>query len=142
MAHLGKARGGRGADALGGAVRADQRGKARFDRAVALPQLVIFRIGDLRRVFGVVELIVMRDLAGEFLQLGLRFGLGKLSDRLSGGFAGTRRFGRAHAFAPAMRLAAAARASAVTALPESIRAISSRRALGSSSSTRVRLRFL
>src|SRR5205823_2964208 len=43
----------------------------------------------------------------------------------------------AHAWPPAIRLAAAARASAVTTLPDSMRAISSCRVSASSSSTRV-----
>src|SRR5436190_17132789 len=86
-----------------------------------------------------VEPVVARDLLGERGQLVTRFLFGQRLDR-----ARVERLavlpgcGRsAHARPPAIRLAAAARASAVTMRPDSMRAISSCLVSGSSSSTRV-----
>ena len=62
MADLGEAGGCRGADLLARAVGAAQLGKARLDRLVALDQRVIVRVGHLRRVLLVIELVVMGDL--------------------------------------------------------------------------------
>ena len=56
-------------------------GKARLDRLVAAPQLVVFGVGNLRRVLGVIEPVVMRDLGGEPRQLGARLLLGQQLDR-------------------------------------------------------------
>ena len=56
-------------------------GKARLDRRVAPAQLVVFGVGDLRRVVGVIEPVVMRDLGGEPRQLGARLVLGQRLDR-------------------------------------------------------------
>ena len=84
----------------------------------------------------VIQPVVMRDLGGEPRQLGARLVLGQRLDR-------PRRHREVvhghvvHGCAPAIRLAAAARASAVTVLPDSMRAISSCLRSGSSSSTRV-----
>ncbi len=133
MRDLGEARGGRGADAPARAVDADEIGEALLERGVAPPQRVVFRVGNRRRVLLVISAVVLGDGLGQALELfpGLR--RRQLRDR--------RRLGAArHGRAPAIRLAAAARASAVTALPDSMRAISSRRSSAVSSSTRVKVR--
>ena len=135
MGDLGKAGGRRRADPARRAVGADQLRKARLDRIVAPAQLVIGGVADLGRILGVIQLVVMRDLGGEAGQFALRLLLGQQFDR-------TRRDLRGcHGRAPAIRLAAAARASAVTMLPDSMRAISSCRVSASSSSTRVTVAF-
>src|SRR5215472_1533021 len=141
MAHFGEARRGRGADPSRRAVGANEIGKARLDRLVALTQRVIIGVGNLRRVFLMIELVVMCDLGGERLELGLRLGRGQSLDR-SALVPLRLGAGRAHARAPAKRLAAAARASAVIAAPESMRAISSRRSASLNASTLVALAFL
>src|SRR5215472_11637568 len=133
MRHLREAGGGRHANPARGTVGADQLGKARFDRVVALAQFVVLRVADLGRVFRVIKLVVMRDLLRQAFELGGGFGFGQPVDRDLGE--------TAHACAPAMRLAAAARASAVMVEPDSIRAISSCLVSGSSSSTRVTALF-
>ena len=84
VAHLAEGRDRRGADARGRAVGAHERGKARLDGRVALAQRVVVGVGDLRRVLRVVELVVVRDLAREPLELGLRLRLGQLVDGLVG----------------------------------------------------------
>ena len=106
----------------------------RFSIVVIAPaQRVVFGVRNLGRVLLVIEPVVMRDFPGQAFQLRLRLGFGQLLDGVfSPGFP-------AHASAPAMSEAAAARASAVTAAPDSMRAISSRRASAESSSTRVRV---
>src|SRR2546421_12891214 len=88
-----------------------------------------------------VEPVVARDLLGERGQLVTRFLFGQRLDR-----ARVERLavlpgcGRsAHARPPAIRLAAAARASAVAMGPDSMRAVSSWLGSGSGSSTRVTL---
>src|SRR5690348_5158246 len=131
MPHLGEAGGGRRTDAPRRAVGADEIGKARFDRRVAAAQGVVIGVGNLRRVVLVIEFVVSRDFRGQTLQLRLGFGLAELVDR------GLARWRAAHARAPAINEAAAARASAVIDAPDSMRAISSRRASADSSSTRV-----
>src|SRR6185312_4769426 len=86
------------------------------------------------RVLLMIEPVVMGDRLGELRQLFLGLRRRQLLDR-------RRRLGAArHGRAPAIRLAAAARASAVAALPDSMRAISSRRSPADSSSTRVIVR--
>jgi hypothetical protein len=45
-------------------------GELGFELAVAADQGVIFGVGNLRRVVGVIEAVVARDLGGETLQLG------------------------------------------------------------------------
>src|SRR5205085_5793983 len=101
-------------------------------RLVALAQRVVFGVGDLRRILGVVAPVVMRDFGSEAGEFGLRLLFGQELDRTVGETDHV-----SHAPPPAIRLAAAARASAVTILPDSMRAISSCRVSGSSSSTRV-----
>ncbi len=71
----------RGAHPAGRAVAADQFGKARLDRRVALAQPVVFGVADLGRVLRVVKLIVMRDLGGETGELALCLLLGQQFDR-------------------------------------------------------------
>src|SRR5690348_4351786 len=131
MPHFGETGGWRRADALRRAVGADKIGKTRFDRGIAPPQRVVVGVGNLRRVFLVIEPVVPRDFRGKALQLRLGTGCAELVDC---GFA---RWRAAHARAPAINEAAAARASAVIDAPDSMRAISSRRASADSSSTRV-----
>src|ERR1700722_9273712 len=115
MGDLGEGGGGRGADPARRAVAPDQLGEARLDRIVAPAQLVISGIADLRGVLGVIAPVMMRDLGGKTSQLALRLRLGQQLDRAGGD---VRRDGarRVHGRAPAIRLAAAARASAVTVL--------------------------
>src|ERR1041385_4269769 len=125
----------RGAYPASRAVAADQLGKARLDRRVALAQPVVFGVADLGHVLRVVKLIVMRDLGGETGELALCLLFGQQFDRARRDV--WRRRLRFHGRAPAIRLAAAARASAVIVLPDSMRAISSWRVSGSSSSTEV-----
>ena len=84
MAHLAEGLDGGGADALGRAVGAHVLGKARLDRRIALAQRVVVGVGDLRRVLRVVELVVVRDLAREPLELRLCLRLGQLVDRFVG----------------------------------------------------------
>ena len=140
MAHLLETLGGFRAHALRGAVVADQFGKAFFDFVVAQAQRVIFGVGDGRRVVLVIALVVRRDLLGEARQLALRFLLAQLVRRLCPSklaHARARFFGVFCAWASRTRRRAAARASSVTAAPDSIRAISSTRSSGESWSTRV-----
>ncbi len=81
MAHFGKARRRRGADALRQACRRAQLRKARFDRAVALPQLVIIGVADGRRVFLVITPIMCGDLGLKPRVLGFALRFGKVSHR-------------------------------------------------------------
>src|SRR6185437_10234790 len=98
--------------------------------SVAATQRVIIGVADFRRVLLVIKPVVMRDLRCEAFELGGGFFFGQ--------FLNSERPAVAHtARPPAMRLAAAARASAVTVEPDSMRAISSCRVSGLSSSTRV-----
>ena len=83
MAHLAEGLDGCGADPPRRAVGAHQLGKARLDRRIALAQRVVVGVGDLRRVLGVVELVVVRDLARQPLELGRRLRLGQLVGELS-----------------------------------------------------------
>ena len=69
-------RGGGGADLDAGAVGADEVGELGLQLAVAADEGVIFGVGNLRRVVGVIEAVVVRDLGGETLQLGGGFGFG------------------------------------------------------------------
>ena len=55
----------RATHAVGWRVLADQMRKAGLDRGIALAQRVVGRVGDLRRVLLVVQLVVMRDLPRE-----------------------------------------------------------------------------
>ena len=136
MGDLGKAGGRRRPDPVLRAVAADQCWKAGLDRGVALPQCVVIGIGNFRGGVGIIEPVVPPDLLGQRRQLGPRLGLCQVLGRarIGLGLAPSR---GAHARPPAIRLAAAARASAVTMRPDSMRAISSCRVSGSSSSTRV-----
>ena len=51
----------------------------RLQRRIAPHQRVIVRVGNLRRVVGVIEPVVPRDLARQPLQLGGGFGFGRVS---------------------------------------------------------------
>src|SRR5271166_857343 len=133
MGHLGKTGGRCGADAARRAVGADQLGKVPFDRRVALAQRVIIGVGDLGCRLGVVEPVVPLDLLGKPGELVAGLLYGQRIDRVRVVLRGR----CVHARPPAIRLAAAARASAVTMRPDSMRAISSCLVAGSSSSTRV-----
>ena len=62
---LAKPGGRRGADPARRAVGADQLREARLDRVVAPAQRVVIGVGDLGRVLGVVEPVVMRDRLGQ-----------------------------------------------------------------------------
>ncbi len=79
----------------------------------------------------------MRDLLGQCCQFVAGFLFGQLSTGGSSTGALRRRRDALKRWPPAIRLAAAARASAVMVRPDSMRAISSCRVSGSSSSTRV-----
>ena len=81
MAHLGKARRRRRADALRQAVERTQLRKPRLDRGVALPQPVVLGVGDGRRVFLIVAAVVRGDLFGKPRVLGLRLLFGERLDR-------------------------------------------------------------
>ena len=85
MAHFGKARRRRGADALRQACRRAQLRKARFDRAVTLPQLVVFGVADGRCVFRVITLIVCGDLGLKPRVLGFGLCFGEVTRRNFGG---------------------------------------------------------
>src|SRR5436305_1133638 len=135
MRDLGEAGRGRRANSARRAVGTDQFGEASLDRGVPLAQPVVFGIAELRRRVRVIKPVVMDDLDSEAGQLALRFLFGQQFDRALGDI-GRRRLGL-HGRAPAIRLAAAARASAVIVLPDSMRAISSWRVSASSSSTEV-----
>ena len=66
---LGETGGRRGANPFRRAVRADQVREGFFECLVPAAQRVIIRVADLRRVFLVVELVVLLDLGGEDTQL-------------------------------------------------------------------------
>ena len=108
-------------------------GKARFDLGIAPAQRVIVGIADRRRVFAVIAPVVLGDLVRQAVELLLRFGRGELVDRLSVLMPACVPSSAARAASAISRLAAA-RASSVTAAPDSMRAISSSRASSSSSS--------
>ena len=65
VADLGEMAGGCGTDLAAGRIGADQVRERRLDRAIAAHQRVIFGVGDLRRVIGVIGAVVVRDLRGE-----------------------------------------------------------------------------
>ena len=71
------------ADLGAGAVRANEVGEGGLELGIAAHQRVIVGVGDLRRVLLVVEAVVVRDLAGEALQLLRGFGFGH-GPRVSG----------------------------------------------------------
>ena len=119
--------GGRGADPARRAVVAHQVGETGLYRVVAAAQRVVFRVRHLGSVAPVIALVVVGDLVRQPLELGFRLGAGQ----------GVGVLRAAHGASPAMRLSAAARASSVTLMPASMRAISSRRVSRSSSSTTV-----
>src|SRR5437868_1665906 len=140
MAHLLEALGRLGANPLRGTILADQLEEASIDFVVASAQGVVFGIRNRRRVLLVVALVVLPDFAGQPRELLLRLDIGQLSDRLvlETTHARARFLGvspKVSASASSRR--AAPRASSVTLVPESIRAISSRRSRWSSSATRV-----
>ena len=62
--------------ALGRRIRADQIGESRLQRLVPADQRVVFLIGDLGRIFGMIEPVVLPDLPRQPHQLvcGFRFG--------------------------------------------------------------------
>ena len=67
----------RRADALRQAVGVRELRKARLDRRVATAQLVVFGVGDGRRVFLIVAAVVRGDLFGQPRVLGLRLLFGE-----------------------------------------------------------------
>ena len=118
----------------------DQLRKARLDRGVALPERVVFGVGDGRRVLLVVAPVVLGDLGGEPLQLRRRLRFGQLVDWSAGlPRPDHLRFLPIVPAGPSFRLrpqaapfisrSAAARASSEIVAPASMRAISSRRAV-------------
>ena len=136
MADLGEAGCRRGANLLARAVGPAQLGKTSLDRLVALDQSVIGRVGYLRRILLIIELAVMSDPGREIGKGGLRLRLGQLVDWLFRCCL----LRLLHAPPPAaISRSAAARASSLTVAPESMRAISSRRAGPSRATTPVRL---
>src|SRR5271166_159883 len=137
MRDLGEACGWGRADLPRRAVATDQFRKARLERSIALTQRVVLGMGNVRRRIGVIKPVVTSDFVGEFGQFVARFFLGQGVDRRQFGGCAAAMPRRAHAWRPAIRLAAAARASAVMVWPDSIRAISSCLLSRSSSSTRV-----
>src|SRR5437667_8770466 len=139
MGDLCKAGGRRGTHPARRAVGTDQLGKARLDRRVAAAQRIVLGVGDLGCSLGMIESVVPLDLVSQPSELVARLFLGQRFDRAQLALGATlpRRGRSAHARPPAIRLAAAARASAVTTRPDSMRAISSCLVSGSSSSTRV-----
>ncbi len=140
VSDLGEALGRARCHPLAGAVGPLQIRKALLDRRVAAPQGVVFRVRQDRRVLDVVGTIGVGDGGGEAAQLVPGLGFAQRVDRLAGGGVGV---AGGHRAAPTVRvpldcdsrLSAAARASAVTAAPDSIRAISSRRAAASREAT-------
>jgi hypothetical protein len=66
-------------DPLGGGVVGDQVGKLLFQVLQLMEQAVVVRVGDLRAVFDVVEIVVVADVGAQ------------LGDPL-GGFLGSHRF--------------------------------------------------
>ncbi|CUS44707.1 hypothetical protein MGWOODY_Smn1891 [hydrothermal vent metagenome] len=84
--HLGEMAGRGRADLRIGRIGSDQARKRGLDRVVAPDQCIIIGVGNLRRVLGVVELVVMRDLAGEPGQFGGCFLIG-LRERVGQGSA-------------------------------------------------------
>ena len=74
--HLGQMRGRGRADLGVGRVGADQMREGGLDRSVATNQRVIIRIRNLGRILGMVEAVVMGDLAGKAVQLGGGFEIG------------------------------------------------------------------
>ena len=74
MADLGELRRRRRADPAVGRIRPHQVREARLDRVVALAQRVVVGIRDGRRILLVVALVVLGDLGGEPLELGLGLG--------------------------------------------------------------------
>ncbi len=125
MGQLGKAAGGLAADSPTGAIRPHQVGELRLERRVASAQRVIRAIRDRRCVAFVIGAIMRANSFGQVRQFRRR--------RFAGELCFT------HAALPS-RLSAAARAASVIELPASMRAISSRRAVGSSDCTRVAVR--
>src|SRR5262249_12307962 len=80
MAHLAEGLHRRRANALGGTVGAHELGKTRLNGRIALPQGIVVSVRDLRRFMGVIESVVMADLARKPLELGLGFRGGELVD--------------------------------------------------------------
>ena len=95
--------------------------KRRLQLRIAADQRVVFLIGNLGRILGVIEPVVMRDLLCEPHQ-----------------FIGGVGFGQ-FAHTPSSKRSACALASGVTSAPDSIRAISSWRPAASSRTTPVRV---
>ena len=116
---------GRGPDPAGRAVVAHQIGKACLERVVAPAQRVVFGVAHLGRVAAMIAFVVM----GDFTRQPLEFRRRRVGRQLG------RVLRAGHGAVPVIRLSAAARASSVTVMPASMRAISSRRLSRSSSST-------
>ena len=139
MGDLGEPGGRGGADPACRAVGSDQLGKPGLDVTVAAAQRVVIGIGNLGRRIGVIKPVVVFDLLRQRGELGPGLVIGERVDRPQLQLLTTPPRGgrRPHARPPAIRLAAAARASAVMLRPDSMRAISSCLVSSSSSSTRV-----
>ena len=75
---------GRGADLVPDlprrAVRPDQLRKRRLERGIAPHQRVVLGVGNLRRVLGVIEPVMMRDRPREPHQFVGGFGFGDVVD--------------------------------------------------------------
>src|SRR4029077_12060810 len=132
MAHLGETASRWGTHALARAVRAPQLGEALFDFPVAVDQRVVIGVGNFGRVLLIVQAVVMRDFRGQSGEFRLGFCLAEFGGRFF--------LWRTHdTTRDPSRQSAVARASSLTLAPDSMRAISSRRAAASSSLARVRL---
>ena len=57
-------------------LRVGELGERRFERLVAAAQVVVFGVGDGRRVLLVIALVVLGDLGAEARVLGARHGEG------------------------------------------------------------------
>ena len=84
VAHLAEGLHRRRANALGGTVGAHMLGKACLNGSIALAQGIVVGVGDLGRVLGIIEEVVMGDLAREPLELAVGFRDGELIDNLVG----------------------------------------------------------
>ena len=74
--HLREMARGRCTDLPRGGIGADEVREGGLQRIVAADERIIVRVGYLRRIVGVVEAVVARDLAGEILELGSSGGFG------------------------------------------------------------------
>ena len=81
VAHLGEFLRRLGADLAGEALVAAEFRELRLERLVALPQGIVFGVGNRRRVLLVITLVVPGDLAAERLVLVLRLAQGEPVER-------------------------------------------------------------